>query len=84
MTPAFPRKGYTRSITTAQEEKAMRLISINEAAHRLSLSRLTIRRLIRRGVIPHVRLTGRAIRVPEDAIDALAEGREVSGDRVAQ
>jgi len=62
----------------------MRLISINEAGYRLGLSRLTIRRLIRRGVLPHVRVTGRTIRVPKDAVDALAEGREVSGDREAQ
>jgi excisionase family DNA binding protein len=57
----------------------MRLISINEAAERLSLSRLTIRRLIRRGVLPHVRPTGRTIRVPEDAVEALARGASGAG-----
>jgi excisionase family DNA binding protein len=49
----------------------MRLISVNEAAARLGLSPLTIRRLIRRGELPHVRPTGRAIRVPEDAVEAI-------------
>ncbi len=49
----------------------MRLISVNEVASRLSLSPLTVRRLIRRGELPHVRPTGRSIRVPEDAVEAI-------------
>jgi len=62
----------------------MRLISINEAADRLSLSRLTIRRLIRRGVLPHVRPAGRIIRVPEDAVEALVRGSNAKAARVAE
>jgi excisionase family DNA binding protein len=50
----------------------MRLISVNEAADRLSLSPLTIRRLIRRGTLPHARPTPRTVRVPESAVAALA------------
>jgi excisionase family DNA binding protein len=59
----------------------MRLISVNEAAARLGLSPLTIRRLIRRGELPHVRPTPRTVRVPESAISALASGaRKVKSD----
>ncbi len=49
----------------------MRLISVNEAAARLGLSPLTIRRLIRRGDLPHVRPAGRAVRVREEDVQAL-------------
>ena len=50
----------------------MRLITVNEAAARLGLSPLTIRRLIQRGELPHVRPTRRTVRIPESAVTALA------------
>jgi excisionase family DNA binding protein len=50
----------------------MRLISVNEAGARLGLSPLTIRRLIQRGDLPHVRPAGRIARIPEEAVTALA------------
>jgi excisionase family DNA binding protein len=50
----------------------MRLISVNQAADRLGLSPLTIRRLIQRGELPQVRPTPRTIRIPESAVIALA------------
>jgi excisionase family DNA binding protein len=50
----------------------MRLISVNEAADRLSLSPLTIRRLIKRGELPHARPTARTVRIPECAVMTLA------------
>jgi excisionase family DNA binding protein len=50
----------------------MRLISVNEAADRLGLSPLTIRRLIQRGELPKVRPTPRTVRIPESAVTALA------------
>jgi excisionase family DNA binding protein len=50
----------------------MRLISVNEAADRLGLSPLTIRRLIQHGELPHVRPTPRTVRIPESAVIALA------------
>ena len=59
----------------------MRLISVNEAAVRLGLSPLTVRRLIRRGTLPHVRPTGRTVRVPEDAVEALAKRQATAGGR---
>ena len=49
----------------------MRLISVNEAAIRLGLSPLTIRRLIRRGELPAVHPTKRAVRLREEEVEAL-------------
>lgn len=46
----------------------MRLISVNEAAARLGLSPLTVRRLIQRGELRHIRPTDRSVRVPEEEI----------------
>jgi excisionase family DNA binding protein len=56
----------------------MRLITVNEAATRLGLSPLTVRRLIRRGQLPHVRPAGRTVRVPEDAVEAIITGKAAS------
>lgn len=53
----------------------MRLISVNEVAARLGLSPITVRRLIHRGTLPHVRPTGRTVRVPEDAVEAIITGK---------
>ena len=53
----------------------MRLITVNEAAARLGLSPLTIRRLIREGKLPHVRPTPRAVRVREADLEAFLQGR---------
>jgi len=50
---------------------SIRPISVNEAASRLGLSTITVRRLIKRGQLPHLPPVGRAIRVPEDAVDKI-------------
>lgn len=62
----------------------MHLISVNEAATRLGLSPLTIRRLIRRGDLPHVRPTGRSVRIPEDAIADFIARRVTKAEGVAR
>jgi len=49
----------------------MRLLRIDEAAHRLGLKPSTIRKLITRGEIPAVRPTKRAVRVREEDVEAL-------------
>jgi excisionase family DNA binding protein len=53
----------------------MRLISVNEAAARLGLSPLTIRRLIRCGKLPHVRPTPRTVRLRETDLEAFLQAR---------
>ena len=57
----------------------MRLITVNEAAHRLGLSPLTVRRLIRRvQFLPYIR-PGRTVRVPEDAVERIVTGQRGLG-----
>lgn len=56
----------------------MCLISVNEAAARLGLSPVTVRRLISRGELSCVRPTGRTVRIPEEAVEALARCRMAS------
>lgn len=47
------------------------LITIAEAARRLSVSSDTIRRMIAKGELPMVRI-GRLVRIPAEAVDRLA------------
>ena len=49
----------------------MRLLRIDEAAHRLGLKPSTVRKLVSRGQIPVVRPTKRAVRIREEDVDAL-------------
>ena len=49
----------------------MRLLRIEEAAHRLGLQPSTVRKLIYLGQIPAVRPTKRAVRVREEDVEAL-------------
>jgi excisionase family DNA binding protein len=51
------------------KEKPTRLISVQEAALRSSYKDGTIREWVNERRLPHVRI-GRAIRIPEDALDA--------------
>ena len=46
-------------------------LSVNQAASRLGRFPITIGRLIKRGQLAHVRPVGRAVRVPEDAVEAI-------------
>jgi len=46
-------------------------LSVNQAASRLGRFPITIGRLIKRGQLPHLPPVGRAIRVPEDAVDKI-------------
>ena len=50
----------------------MRLLSVRDAGAYLCLSEVTIRRLIKRGVLAHVKLN-KSIRVPLDAVIALIQ-----------
>lgn len=49
----------------------MRLLRIEEVAHRLGLKPSTVRKLIYLGQIPAVRPTKRAVRVREEDVEAL-------------
>jgi len=49
----------------------MRLLRIEEAAHRLGLQPGTVRKLIYLGQIPAIHPTKRAVRVREEDIEAL-------------
>jgi excisionase family DNA binding protein len=60
----------------------MRLLRIDEAAHRLGLKPSTIRKLISHGEIPAVRPTKRAVRVREEDVEALIRvGRRAASAR---
>ena len=48
---------------------------VNEAANRLNLSLKTVRLVIKRSQLPRVRPVGRAVRVPEEAVDAILSQR---------
>ncbi|MDE3132270.1 MAG: helix-turn-helix domain-containing protein [Acidobacteriota bacterium] len=56
------------------------LLTVREAAARLSIDASTLRRLIRRGVIPHVRLTPRCVRVKASEIQAYIDRSTCGGD----
>ena len=60
-------------------------LSVNQAASRLGRFPITIGRLIKRGQLPHVKPVGRAVPVPEDAVEVvLAQQAPVStADRSA-
>jgi excisionase family DNA binding protein len=58
-----------RRVSTGDE----RLLDVNAAAERLSISPWTVRDLIRTGELTHVRI-GRLIKVPESSVAALVAG----------
>ena len=66
----------------------MRLLRVEEAAHRLGLKTSTARKLIHLGQIPAVRPTKRAVRVREEDVDALIRvgyrPRQEGGETSAQ
>jgi len=74
LTPIIPIMG--RAIgnfdmtTIAVSNRAVRLVTITEAAHRLKLSTKTIRRMLQRGDLRAHRL-GRQLRIPEQELAAL-------------
>lgn len=51
-----------------------RLLTVREAAARLGVCRATLFGLLRSGTLPRVRLSTSCVRVPEQALLALAEG----------
>jgi excisionase family DNA binding protein len=58
-------------------------ITIVDAATYLNISEVSIRRAIRQGTLPHVRL-GRAVRIALTDLDAFAAARRVAGRLDAQ
>lgn len=56
------------------------LLTVREAAARLSIDASTLRRLIRRGVIPHVRPTPDAVRVKASDIQSHIDRSTYGGD----
>ncbi len=59
------------------------LLKIPEVAARLRISRSMVHLMIARGELPHVRIGRRAVRVPEDLLQAWLEARlrDVDGDQ---
>ena len=55
------------------------LLTVPEAARRLSLGRATTYQLVRRGELPSVRV-GRAVRVPARALEAWIAARTMGGE----
>jgi excisionase family DNA binding protein len=55
------------------------LLTVPEAARRLSLGRATTYQLVRRGELPSVRI-GRAVRVPARALEQWVRQRTTGGD----
>lgn len=55
------------------------LLTVPEAARRLSLGRATTYQLVRRGELPSVRV-GRAVRVPARALEAWIAARTTGGE----
>jgi excisionase family DNA binding protein len=58
------------------------LLTVTEAAKRLSLGRATAYQLVQRGELPVVRI-GRAVRVPARALDQWVEQHTTGGDEPA-
>lgn len=53
-----------------------KLVSKSQAAALLAVSERTIDRMIERGELPALKLSAKAVRIPEKAVLALLEGME--------
>ncbi len=62
-------------------ENADRLLLKNETRERLRVGSGTLDRLIKRGALPVIRLSSRAIRIRESAVEALITECERRGAR---
>jgi len=56
----------------------MKLLNIAQVADYLSVSTISVRRMIKAGTLPHVRLN-RCVRVPQDAVDKLVRVSQHTG-----
>lgn len=56
-----------------------RLVTLSDAAIYLSCSRRHVERLLARGELPRVRLSGRAVRIVVDDLDRYIETRRSGG-----
>lgn len=59
-----------------KQGRASQLLTVEDAAIRLSVSTKSIRRWIEAGELPAVRL-GRAVRIKEEAVAAFVDGRQI-------
>ena len=59
-----------------KQGRASQLLTVEDAAIRLSVSTKSIRRWIEAGELPAVRL-GRAVRIKEDAVADFVDGRQI-------
>jgi len=55
-----------------REDARLNLVTVAEVAERLSVSRMTVYRLVHSGELPALRV-GRSYRVPKAAVDAIVE-----------
>lgn len=69
---AFPHHGETD-----RELPAGRLLDRAEAAERLHVSRMTVRRLGAAGLLEEIRVSARAIRITERSVEQHLAGRRV-------
>lgn len=56
----------------------MKLLNIAQVAEYLSVSTISVRRMIKAGTLPHVRLN-RSVRVQQDAVDKLVRANQQTG-----
>jgi excisionase family DNA binding protein len=49
-----------------------RLITIREAAYRLSLAEITVRRMVQRNELPVVRIGKRSVRIPLEDVERIS------------
>lgn len=59
-----------------EQGRASQLLTVEDAAIRLSVSTKSIRRWIEAGELPAVRL-GRAVRIKEEAVAGFVDGRQI-------
>lgn len=62
----------------------MRLLRPAEVAELLGVSRSEVYKLLSLGRLPHVRLSERVVRVPEDALREFIQSRIVDAEGVAR
>lgn len=67
---------YSGMMATTKKEP-VRLVTIDELCHRLSISKRTAYRLIGQKVFPIVKVNVRAVRIPESAVEKFISDRTI-------
>jgi excisionase family DNA binding protein len=65
------------TVRTAPDEAPLPLLSVSATARRLGVHRNSVRRLIRAGELPHVRIGKRILLEPADVEQLIADNRRV-------